>query len=258
MWYGVDPKADKYPNVSAYMYTMGNPVILKDPDGRDTIDINKNKNGKWEITNTQIVKGDDVFRVKNGDETKTYTFSEGEYGKRVNVLNLENNDNFTLGVYHVSGAKYKSGLYGFVVQPGGDPGGYNSGKRLFPDSYSLTASPLEYSDGKKPKWIQPLITTGDNVKYVGDRGAKFHFAFGNAAIWTHSCLVVSSNYKMQKDGIYFDKAQSLGALIMLDFNLGAKYTFRYNKDAYGGVGRIGAYFGSIYKLNHKLNIKDGF
>ena len=24
MWYGVDPKAGKYPNVSAYMYTMGN------------------------------------------------------------------------------------------------------------------------------------------------------------------------------------------------------------------------------------------
>ena len=32
-------------------------------------------------SNIQIGKGDDVFRVKTGDETQTYTFSEGEYGK---------------------------------------------------------------------------------------------------------------------------------------------------------------------------------
>ncbi len=32
---GVDPSADKYPSMSAYMYTAGNPVMLVDPDGRD-------------------------------------------------------------------------------------------------------------------------------------------------------------------------------------------------------------------------------
>jgi len=30
----VDPMADKYPSMSAYMYTAGNPVMLVDPDGR--------------------------------------------------------------------------------------------------------------------------------------------------------------------------------------------------------------------------------
>jgi RHS repeat-associated protein len=35
MWYGVDPLAEKYPNVSAFVYCMGNPVKLYDPDGKD-------------------------------------------------------------------------------------------------------------------------------------------------------------------------------------------------------------------------------
>ena len=34
MWYGVDPLAEKYPNVSAFVYCMGNPVKLVDLDGR--------------------------------------------------------------------------------------------------------------------------------------------------------------------------------------------------------------------------------
>jgi RHS repeat-associated protein len=35
MWYGVDPMASKYPMLSPYMYTAGNPVMLIDPDGED-------------------------------------------------------------------------------------------------------------------------------------------------------------------------------------------------------------------------------
>lgn len=35
LWYGVDPKVTKYPNVSGYCYTVNNPVIFIDPDGKD-------------------------------------------------------------------------------------------------------------------------------------------------------------------------------------------------------------------------------
>ncbi len=34
LWYGVDPLAEKYPAHSPYCYTMNNPVMLIDPDGR--------------------------------------------------------------------------------------------------------------------------------------------------------------------------------------------------------------------------------
>ena len=33
VWLSVDPLSDKYPSMSAYMYTAGNPVMLVDPDG---------------------------------------------------------------------------------------------------------------------------------------------------------------------------------------------------------------------------------
>ncbi len=35
LWYGVDPLAEKYPAHSPYCYTMNNPVMLIDPDGRE-------------------------------------------------------------------------------------------------------------------------------------------------------------------------------------------------------------------------------
>ena len=35
IWLSVDPMADKYPGVSPYTYCGNNPVVLKDPDGRD-------------------------------------------------------------------------------------------------------------------------------------------------------------------------------------------------------------------------------
>jgi len=37
VWLSVDPLADKYPSMSSYMYTAGNPVMLIDPDGRKII-----------------------------------------------------------------------------------------------------------------------------------------------------------------------------------------------------------------------------
>ena len=35
MWLSVDPLADKYPNVTPYLYCNGNPIMLVDPDGKD-------------------------------------------------------------------------------------------------------------------------------------------------------------------------------------------------------------------------------
>ena len=37
VWLSVEPLASKYPSMSPYMYTAGNPVMLVDPDGREII-----------------------------------------------------------------------------------------------------------------------------------------------------------------------------------------------------------------------------
>ena len=38
-WNSVDPLADKYPNVTPYLYCNGNPIMLVDPDGRVPIEV---------------------------------------------------------------------------------------------------------------------------------------------------------------------------------------------------------------------------
>ncbi len=41
LWYGVDPLAEKYPAHSPYCYTMNNPVMLVDPDGRKNVNFDE-------------------------------------------------------------------------------------------------------------------------------------------------------------------------------------------------------------------------
>ena len=60
MWYGVDPLAEKYPNVSAFVYCMGNPVKLVDPDGKAVETI-------WDAANVAIGVASLIDNVKAGN-----------------------------------------------------------------------------------------------------------------------------------------------------------------------------------------------
>ncbi|MGB4791623.1 MAG: hypothetical protein WBH46_08640, partial [Bacteroidales bacterium] len=229
-----------------YMYCSGNPVILIDPSGLDTIDVNKNDKGIWTITNKQIVEGNDVFRINTGNETKTYTFSDGEYGKRINILNLENNEDYTLGIYHISGAE--EGGTGFVITPGGEPSTeLGSNKRLPSDIYKLGHGGT--------KWDQVWVLSGENSGNVSERGIKFHFGYPNPTAWTTGCFVISSGYTKEGDAISFKKDESRQALIDFDTNLGGK-TYNYNRSGYTYTF-IGVNFDK-QNLDHKLILKDGF
>ena len=42
MWLSVDPMADKYPNISPYAYCAWNPIIAIDPNGMDSVYVNRN------------------------------------------------------------------------------------------------------------------------------------------------------------------------------------------------------------------------
>ncbi len=46
VWLSVDPMSDKYPSTSAYMYCVGNPVVLVDPNG-DTTNYYDSKSGEY-------------------------------------------------------------------------------------------------------------------------------------------------------------------------------------------------------------------
>jgi RHS repeat-associated protein len=47
VWLSVDPLAGKYPSMSPFMYCAGNPVILKDPDGKKIIFVNGHFQDNW-------------------------------------------------------------------------------------------------------------------------------------------------------------------------------------------------------------------
>ena len=84
VWYGVDPLTEKYPDVSAYTYCMGNPVKLVDLDGRRPkpseaarmaahIYGDKKDNiltGGWRISNKKI-KGVE-YNTSNGLKSALY------------------------------------------------------------------------------------------------------------------------------------------------------------------------------------------
>ena len=64
LWYGVDPLAEKFPNIGAYVYCHRNPINMIDPDGKD--DYKLNKNGQisfWRRTNAKTT--DRIFSGKN-------------------------------------------------------------------------------------------------------------------------------------------------------------------------------------------------
>ncbi len=49
MWLSVDPLSDKYPSTSPYMYCLGNPIKLVDPNGEDVEIVRDDKNKKISV-----------------------------------------------------------------------------------------------------------------------------------------------------------------------------------------------------------------
>jgi hypothetical protein len=253
--WNVDPLVK--PWESSYSCFANNPLWFMDLDGADTVNASKNPGtGKWEHTKTIIAKGNDVFNITYGKYSQQYIFSEGESGKRMSVLNLESNDDYTLGLYHISGS-VEEGSTGFTVTPGGAASAKNgSGKRLPDDTYSLSGT----GNGKDQsgyKWVQPLLFKGESNGNVGGRGVKIHPAASKsqktqASLWTEGCYVVSTDYSLSGGRIYYDSKVSIKTSNQINKMLGA--TKDYN--SVGNKNRPGSDFGK--GIQFKLIQKSGF
>ncbi len=190
---------------SSYTTFADNPIWFVDPMGLDTVDVTLKDDGKWEIVKTQIAKGDDVFRLKVGEETYTYTFNEGEYGKRMAYLRLEALDDpnnkkksYTLGVFHLSGTN----ISGFVLEPGGPATTKsNQNQRIPTGIYNLKFSNPKYSSGStykfSTKWPGYPLLYNENVGK--NRGVRIHWSKATPRAWTTACLVVNTEYSIKKN-----------------------------------------------------------
>ena len=98
IWYGVDPLAEKYPNMGAYVYCAANPVKLIDPVGRDGVKVVDSKNKTITIKANYYVVTKPISYKKNKKDTKIHTLKEytvkniekmNKYNKYLNKLNLK-------------------------------------------------------------------------------------------------------------------------------------------------------------------------
>jgi N-glycosylase/DNA lyase len=64
LWLNVDPLAEKHPNIGGYVYCINNPILLKDPDGRDPI--------------TAILEGLTAFGIEAGLDIMTNLIVKGQ------------------------------------------------------------------------------------------------------------------------------------------------------------------------------------
>ena len=91
IWLSRDPLVDKYPNLSPYVYCANNPMILKDPDGRDYELVFDEKNKQVRVMATYYTSDEnkkdlqasiDIWKGENGK----YTYLNTENGQEYSVM----------------------------------------------------------------------------------------------------------------------------------------------------------------------------
>ena len=246
----LDPLCEKYYNISPYAWCGNNLVNTVDLNGCDTLNaIYNSETGYWEWSKPIIAQGNDVINVTDKDgNTSTYEFSEGEYGKRVNMLNLENTgegkDGYVLGVYHVSGVE--EGGTGFYVTPGGEASNKEeSGRRIIDGTYPIIVP------HDKAEWKYPGV--GGDVKV---RGSRFHYGYPYPRGWSKGCFILFYDYNLVGGKVIVTEQSTRTAAINFAHLMGGVGIVDYSFTAKDGTvkNRTGVSW-YPYGINDKLILK---
>jgi RHS repeat-associated protein len=100
IWLSVDPLSDKYPHLTSYNYCANNPIMLIDPDGRETTDYGLKKTGEIVRLTKKDDKPDNLY-VLNDNGTKDRTINPLTVNDKnlLPSLSSENAPNFEEKVY---------------------------------------------------------------------------------------------------------------------------------------------------------------
>ena len=64
LWYGVDPLVEKYPTAGGFVYCIGNPIRLVDPDGKKIVLVGTYKEKMKTLSNLQSLTNDNLYLNK--------------------------------------------------------------------------------------------------------------------------------------------------------------------------------------------------
>ena len=201
-----DPKAADYPSLSPYTHCAANPLRFTDPTGCDTVAVNY-ADGKWVIDNTRLAEGDDIFIINVDGKEQQYVFNIGDYGERVDALNLEITDKYALGVMHISGSDDN---YYYVAPGGSSSNRVGSGARVNDGNYPIQA-PISGA-----KWQKPGLGGS-----VASRGIRFHYGGHNLRKASSGCFIITDDYEIKNGVVTPGLGNSKTASRKFDASLGA-------------------------------------
>ncbi|MFA4047027.1 RHS repeat-associated core domain-containing protein [Prevotella sp. PCHR] len=156
-WHAVDPLADKYPDVSPYVYCNNNAVNAVDPDGRKIVNVNGNVvvsilNGKIQFSE---FANDDIKRIVNN-----MSITKTGFTQLYKLINSSTKIQIKLS--EANKLEGKSIIYGETIQ-----GNYNVkdnyGRYFERGKYKLKTAKITIYIGS----IREAIKEGSGLKYEG-------------------------------------------------------------------------------------------
>jgi RHS repeat-associated protein len=95
-WHSVDPIADKYYWTSVYVYTLNNPIVFKDPDGKDVVIFSKDNKKLATFTKSGMIVEEGVD-ANNTPEIAAYIVARNylKSGGSMALSFLENSNGIT-------------------------------------------------------------------------------------------------------------------------------------------------------------------
>ena len=228
-----DPKSADYPSLSPYAHCAANPLRFTDPTGCDTVMVNY-ADGKWKIEDTQLAEGDDIFIINVDGKEQQYVFNIGDYGDRVDALNLEITDEFALGIMHVSGSEDN---YYYVAPGGSSSNRVGSGARVNDGNYPIQAP----TSGAK--WQKPGLGGS-----VAGRGIRFHYGGYDLRKASSGCFIITDDYEIKNGVVTPGLGNSKTASRKFDASLGASGYKNYKVPGSKNKMREGSTFLSPIKF----------